>query len=290
MVLHILEIIVPVFGVIGLGYIYGRRCSPNVRDINAINITVFTPALIFYALTERTSAQLDLGMAMFAAVAVVFGAGAIGWAWVQLTGRRAAVYVPPVMFPNGGNLGLPVAHLAFGDNGLALMVVLLVVENTLQFTVGLWLLGERASPAGLIRNPMLLATAAGLICMAGGWQAPTMIEPAIHMLAGVSIPLMLMALGIRLGSGSSGQWRAGLAGGLASPLAGLAAAVVFVWIFQPSQTLTALIILFGVMPPAVLNYMLAEWYDVEPRHVAAIVAMGHVIALISIPVTLAFVL
>jgi predicted permease len=194
------------------------------------------------------------------------------------------------MFPNAGNLGLPVAQLAFGSEGLALMVVLLVVENTLQFTVGLWILGEKASPSGLLRNPMLLATAAGFICMALGWQAPAMIEPAIHMLAEVSIPLMLISLGIRLSSGTEGQWRIGLAGGLAAPLVGLAVAVAFVWLFQPSHTLAGLILLFGVMPPAVLNYMLAEWYDVEPRNVAAIVAVGHVIALVSLPATLAFVL
>ncbi len=77
---------------------------------------------------------------------MVFGAGALGWLWVWISGRRAAVYVPPIMFPNCGNLGLPVAHLAFGNGGLALMVVLMVVENTLQFTFGLWLLGERVSP------------------------------------------------------------------------------------------------------------------------------------------------
>jgi predicted permease len=156
--------------------------------------------------------------------------------------------------------------------------------------VGLWILGEKASPANLLRNPMLLATAAGLICMALGSQAPAMIEPAIHMLADVSIPLMLISLGIRLASGTQGQWRAGLAGGLASPLAGLAAAIAFVWLFQPSHTLAGLVLLFGVMPPAVLNYMLAEWYDVEPRNVAAIVATGHVIALVSLPLALAYVL
>ncbi|MES1936179.1 AEC family transporter [Salinisphaera hydrothermalis] len=290
MILRILETIVPVFGVIGIGYFYGRRFAPNMRAANGLNITVFTPALIFYALTEQSGRHLDLGLAALGAVVVVFGAGALGWLWVWATGRRAAVYVPPIMFPNCGNLGLPVAHLAFGNEGLALMVVLMVVENTLQFTVGLWLLGERVSPRALARNPMLVATAAGMICMAMGWQAPAMIEPAIKMLGDVSIPLMLISLGVRLSGGTQGQWSAGLIGGLAAPVAGLAVAIPFVWIAQPGQTLAALIIIFGVMPPAVLNYMLAEMYDVEPQHVAAIVAVGHVIALIALPLTLAFVL
>src|SRR5699024_7532016 len=115
------------------------------------------------------------------------------------------------------NLGLPVAQLGFGEDGLALMVILLVVENTLQFTIGLWILGERVSPRYLLRNPMILATAAGLLCMIFGWHAPDTLLPGIRMLAEVSIPLMLVSLGIRLAEDTGIQWRIGLAGGLASP-------------------------------------------------------------------------
>src|SRR5699024_714961 len=139
-------------------------------------------------------------------------------------------------------------------------------------------------------NPMILATIAGFICMAMGWHIPEVIKPGVHMLAEVSIPLMLISLGIRLASDTGIRWRAGIAGGIASPLAGLAAALLFVWLFQPGHTLSALIILFGVMPPAVLNYLLAEWYDADPRQVAAMVAVGHIIALATIPATLLFVL
>lgn len=129
---------------------------------------------------------------------MLFEAGAPGWLWASFTGPRAAVYVPPIMCPNCSNLGLPVAHPAFGDDGLALLVVLMVVQNTLQFAFGLWLLGERVSPRALALNPMLVATAVGLVCMAAGWQAPAVIEPAIGMLGEVSIPLMLISLGVRL--------------------------------------------------------------------------------------------
>ena len=290
LLLRILEIIVPIFGVIGTGFAYGRLRAPDVREVNALNITIFTPALIFHALTEEAGGRLPLGLAAIAATVAGFGAGALGLGWVWLTGRRVAVYMPPLMFPNCGNLGLPLAHLAFGAEGLALMIVLMVVENTLQFTLGLWILGERMSPKRLAANPMILATIAGLIGLVTGWHAPAMIQPAIEMLADVSIPLMLIALGVRLSAGAKGQWQAGLIGGLAAPIVGLAIALPFVWLVQPGATLSALIILFGVMPPAVLNYMLAEQYDVDPPQVAAIVAVGHVIALATIPLTLCFIL
>lgn len=67
-------------------------------------------------------------------------------------------------------------------------------------------------------------------------------------------------------------------------------AIPLLWITQPNETLAALIIIFGVIPPAVLNYMLAETYGLEPQRVTATVAVDHVIALMATPLTLTFAL
>ena len=51
-----------------------------------------------------------------------------------------------------------------------------------------------------------------------------------------------------------------------------------------------LLVIFGALPPAVLNFMLAERYDQEPQNVASIVMLGNLASLIVIPLALAFVL
>lgn len=290
MLLRILEITVPIFGVIALAYAYGRARRVELRDANRLNIAVFTPALIFHALTERSSGGSDFGMAALGTAVIVLGSGALAWLWVRLSGRDSAIYIGPAMFNNCGNLGLPLALLAFGADALPLAVVLLVTENLLQFTIGLWLLGDAIRFRKLATNPMLVATAVGVLFMAMDWHAPAMIEPGIRMLGEVSIPLMLVALGVRLADGAPGQWAAGFWGGLACPLTGLAIAIPWVGLTQPAAPLGALLIVFGALPPAVLNYMLAEQFRVAPQRVAAIVAVGHVIALAIIPLTLYFVL
>lgn len=290
MLLRILEITVPVFGIIMLAYAYGRAHPTKLRDANRLNIVIFTPALIFHALTERAGDTSGFGMAAIGAAVIVLGSGLLAWAWVRATGRDPATYIGPAMFNNCGNLGLPLAVLAFGDDALPLAIVLLVTENLFQFTVGLWLLGDSVHIKRLATNPMLLATLAGVIAMLMDWHAPAMIEPGIRMLGEISIPLMLVALGIRLADGAPGQWTAGLLGGLLCPVTGLLIAVPWVLITQPEPPLAALLIVFGALPPAVLNYMLAEQFDVAPQQVAAIVAVGHVIALAIIPLTLYFVL
>jgi predicted permease len=52
----------------------------------------------------------------------------------------------------------------------------------------------------------------------------------------------------------------------------------------------AMMILFGALPPAVLNYIFAERYKQEPDRVASIVMIGNTASLVSIPLTLAWVL
>ncbi|MES1928387.1 auxin efflux carrier [Salinisphaera dokdonensis CL-ES53] len=288
--IRILEITVPVFGIIALAYAYGRKRPTDLRDANRLNITIFTPALIFHALTERSQGGDDFIMAAIGAAVIVLGSGLLAWAWVRVTKRDAAIYIGPAMFNNCGNLGLPLAILAFGEDALPLAVVLLVTENLLQFTVGLWLLGDSIHIKRLVTNPMLVATFAGVLGMVMDWHAPAMIEPGIRMLGEISIPLMLVALGVRLADGAPGQWAAGFWGGLLCPLTGLIVAVPWVLITQPEPPLAALLIVFGALPPAVLNYMLAEQFEIAPQQVAAIVAVGHVIALALIPLTLYWVL
>jgi predicted permease len=50
------------------------------------------------------------------------------------------------------------------------------------------------------------------------------------------------------------------------------------------------LVLFGALPPAVLNFMLAEKYRQEPSKVASIVIVGNLFAVVAIPLALAYVL
>ncbi|MDZ7809843.1 MAG: hypothetical protein U5L11_06400 [Arhodomonas sp.] len=156
------------------------------------------------------------------------------------------------------HFGLPLAVFGFGEHALPIAVVMFVVENTLHFTVGLWLLTRRVGFTQLLGNPMVPATAAGLLCMAMDWHAPAMILPGVEMLGDIRPSLMLVALGIRLTEIDLSYWRIGLGGGLLAPLTGLAIAVPWVLIFQPPQPLAGLLLLSGALPPAVLNYMLSR--------------------------------
>src|SRR5207245_4795940 len=97
---------------------------------------VLGPLLVFTSLAGGDF-QLQ-GNAAFVAggVAVILVSGLIAWPIALLARVSPRTFVPPMMFNNCGNMGLPLAVLAFGRPGLAAMVLLLVASTLLQCTLG----------------------------------------------------------------------------------------------------------------------------------------------------------
>ncbi len=290
MVWTILSIVLPVFAIVAVGYLYGRRHAPEMAVANRINLDVFIPALIFSVLSNQSLDLLGYWQLAVAAVVVVTGSGLIAWPVARWLGFQPRTFVPPIMFNNSGNMGLPLALLAFGEIGLAVAVVLFVVENVLHFTLGTWMLAGRPHPLKLIRMPMLAATMLGVVFNLGGLNLPSALATAVEMLGEIAIPLMLFALGVRVTAIDLSHWRIGLAGTLVYPVAGLACGWVAIGVLGLEGRDAAQVLMFAVLPPAVLNYMLAEQYGQEPDKVASLVLLGNISSLAVIPLVLAFVL
>ncbi|MNY67225.1 hypothetical protein D3C86_2047730 [compost metagenome] len=61
-------------------------------------------------------------------------------------------------------------------------------------------------------------------------------------------------------------------------------------LLQLAPEQTALVVLFGALPPAVLNFLMAELYQQEPERMASIVLIGNLASLLFVPLGLAFAL
>jgi hypothetical protein len=288
--LRILEIIFPLLAIAGIGFLYGRRHRPEMDVANRLNMEIFVPALIFSALSARSFDVPTYGPVAFAALLVVLGSGLLAWPLVRLSPFRVKTFVPPLMFSNAGNMGLPLMLLAFGEAGLPAALVVFLVENFLHFTVGIYILDQRARLVAVFRQPIVIAGLLGVAVSFSGLQLNATVALPIEMLGRVSIPLMLFSLGVRLSTADLGEWRIGLAAALAAPVTGVALALVVVALLGLQGALAGVVILFGALPPAVLNYIISEKYQQEPAKVASIVIIGNLFALVSIPLTLAYVL
>ena len=287
---QVFEIVFPIFAIVSLGYLYARRFGPDMASANRLNLEIFTPALIFSVLAGEgfeLARYADLAMA---ALIVVLGSGLIAWPVARLFGYPAKVFLPPMMFNNSGNMGLPLALFAFGEAALPAAMILFLVENTLHFTVGNAMLTGHVNPLRLLRLPMLVATLAGLVVAVLNVPVPGPLHTAIDLLGQIAIPLMLFALGVRMTAVNLSDWRIGVAGALICPASGLLLAWPAGALLGLSELQMAQLLVFAALPPAVLNFMLAERYGIEPHKVAAVVLLGNLASLIVIPVVLLWVL
>ncbi|MCK6387783.1 AEC family transporter [Zoogloea sp.] len=287
MLLRIVAILFPLFAITSVGFIVGRRLRPDLSQANKLNMDVFVPALIFGALANKSFHIMEYLPLLGATAVAVFGSGLLGWGAARMLGVAPRTFVPPMMFNNCGNLGLPLAVLAFGDAALAPAVVMFMVSNLAHFTFGAWLLDHNIRLSRVWRIPTVIATFGGLAVSLAGvelWQ-PAML--AIRMLGDISIPLMLFALGVRISESHIGAIRLGVIGAVARPAIGMALSFALIWLIPLPERERALLIVFGALPPAVLNYMFAERYNQEPEKVASMVLLGNVAAVLFLPVALA---
>ena len=287
---QVFEIVFPIFAIVLLGYLYARRHGPDMASANRLNLDIFTPALIFSVLSGEGFELGRYAELAGAALLVVLGSGVVAWPFARLLGYQSKMFLPPMMFNNSGNMGLPLALFAFGEQALPAAMILFLVENTLHFTVGNAMLTGHLNPLKLLRMPMLQATLAGIVVAVWQLRIPAPLHEAIDLLGQIAIPLMLFALGVRMTGVDLSDWRIGVAGALLCPLSGLLVA----WLVTRSIALPGIqseqLLVFAVLPPAVLNFMLAERYQIEPRKVASIVLLGNAASLLVLPAALFFLL
>lgn len=283
---HIVAVLFPMVAIVTLGYFLGRGRHPDMSDANGLNLDVFTPALIFTALASRpldlpTYLPLTIGTLL-----TIAGSGAIAWVVSRLTGTDPRTLVPAMAFNNSGNLGLPVAVLAFGEQALAPMAIMMVLSNFLHFSLGTWYLNPGATPWRALLTPVVIAAALGAGAGVSGIALWPPLALAIRMVGDICIPLMLLSLGVRLATTRVSSVGFGMMGAVLRPASGMliAWASLFVLPLPPEQR--SLLVVFGALPPAVLNFLFAERYGQEPERVAALVLIGNVMSLVFLPLAL----
>ncbi len=280
----------PLIAVVSGGAIYGRLLKPDFRVANMVNMDVFVPALVFTILVNGNFRVVEMAELAAATAALVLLCGLAARLVARIFKWPITAYVPSLMFRNSGNIGLPIAAFAFGEEALPAATIVFLASNTLHFTLGSRMLSPGASLLQVLKIPVVWVSAVALCLNLVSFKPPPVISLPIEMLGQISIPLMLFGLGIRLQNADLREWKIGLAAGLAAPIIGvLCVLLVRPFIDLPPLQLVALLI-YAALPPAVLNFMFAERFAQYPAKVASIIAISHMVALMSVPLMLAYTL
>ena len=289
--LTVLEIVAPVFLLAGLGFAWVKLgFEYRIQFVTRLAMTLAVPCLLFTALMQSQIEPAALTTLSFAALAGYILLTIAAWAMVQITGLEQRSTLPAMIIGNTGNLGLPLALFAFGDQGLSYALVIFAISGIYGFTFGVWVVSGGGSLIRLIKEPMVAATILGAIFLWQGWQTPRFLTNALELIGQMAIPLMLLTLGVAVARLQPGRLlRAFWLVSIRLPICIGIGWLVGRWFALEPVAFGVLVVQLST-PVAVTSYLSAEKYGADSDQVAGMVVVSTLMALITLPVTLAFVI
>ena len=289
---HLSEVLFPLLSLIVLGALLGRNTDFfDGRALSGLVTAVGIPALLLHSVLNM---DMDIaGMGAIIGITLVWlVVMSVATALLLLmTGIPVRPYLPALVHPNTGNMGIPVCFALFGPQSLGLAVVISSVIQVSHFTLGIGCLSGRFSVRSMLENGPVLALIAGATLLATGIQLPEPAMTTLDMLGSITVPVMLMLLGNSIASlklsGMKDILRS-VGFSLYRPLAGLALAWLLL-LFWPLNALEAQVFLIQcAMPVAVMSYVLAVRYQGPSQEIALTIPLSLTVSLAVVVVFAVF--
>lgn len=291
MLAEVLTVVTPVFVIAALGYLWTKRNQPfDTETIGSVVMYIGSPCLIYSSLTTNAPSLATLGEMALAATFIVVCGVAFAFAFLKVTGWSFRTYLPALVLPNGGNMGLPVCLLAFGETGLALAMAYFFVNSISQYTLGLAISSGYFHPAQLLKQPVIWSVLVVVLVLATETSMPRWFDATTSILGGLTIPAMLLMLGTSLANLNVAAIRETLTVASLRLLLGLSLGLLAIWLFELDGMLAGVVLLQATMPSAVFNYVFAERYNREPDKVAAVILQSTLMSVITLPMLVAWAL
>jgi malonate transporter and related proteins len=299
----VLTTILPVFGLIALGYICARTNFIGAAAGQGLSQVVFNlamPALLFRTVAvidQQSLSPWPLWAALFGGIAVVWVATTI---LTQTTSLIAAVPASASMgaaFGNLAMLGLPLALAHFGDRaalpvGLILSIhapilwlaAVLHIESSGHGQMPSVMAVIRQLANQLIRNPIVLALLLGTFWRVTGLGLHPVPDRFLEMLGEAGVPMALVALGLTLaGYSLKGQWK----GIITLMTLKLLCLPVVVWLIARYVVMldpfwTHIALMLAAMPTGANAYLFAQRYDSGTAPVSGAIAVGTALSLLTL--------
>ena len=279
----IASITLPIFTLVLVGFLYSRRVKPDLGGANKLVVDVALPVLIFISLSAKSFDPISALSFTGSSIVLVLLSGLIAWPLAKFSGATRQAFLPCAMFTNVGPVGIPLIALAYGPEGMAPAVCLLVISNILHFTLGTGVMSGKVDWRMIYANPLVWATVLGVGSSQLQLTLPAWLQTSCTMIGSVLVPMMLMSLGARLASSQVADAWVGVQSGVLILFVRIAAVFITLWLIPLQGLERGALILFACLPPAVFNFMLADKFQVEPNKVASTVIVGHLLSLAFLP-------
>lgn len=285
----VLEIVAPVFLLAAIGFSWVKLgFEYRVEFVTRLAMTLSVPCLIFTSLMQTEVDPVALTTVSIAATVAYAAIAVAFYAIILLFRLDVRTYLAPLVFGNTGNIGMPLALFAFGQDGLGYAVVVFAVMAIGSFTFGIWVVTGGGSLNKVIREPIVAATILGGIFLSQGWQTPRVLTNTLELIGQIAIPIMLITLGVAVARLHPGRLGRALILSLVKAAVCVAAGLGIGMVFGLSGMALAVLTVQLATPVAVTSYMLAVKYGADDDAVAGLVVVSTLLSVGLVPLLLAF--
>ncbi|MCE9651106.1 MAG: AEC family transporter [Parvibaculum sp.] len=307
-----ISLVLPIFGIIGLGYAAVRSRLMSDAGIDGLDVYVFTfgiPSLLFRNLSHTVlpdTLPWGLWISYYGAMLAIWAAGSLFARFVM--GRPPADAVILGFGGGQGNvvmLGIPIILTGFGPEAGAPLFLLLAFHGLILITTATLLLemtraqtgapvgGPRILLAGFkasAKNPIIIGLGAGLIWGQTGVALPGVIDKTVEMVSLTAIPCALFVLG-----GTLTRYHIRRSIGAASMAVTMKLvvhpALVFAlthYVFGLDKLWVAVATVLAGMPTGVYSSILANRYQAAPGAASSAVVMATGTSIVTLTLLLNF--
>jgi predicted permease len=282
---QILTVIAPIFLITSIGYLFGRSSQYiDSKTISSLVLLIATPSLVFSTLTSleievATLFKMALSAGLCVAVATIAGRVIL-----RVLGLSYRTFLPVLIMPNSGNIGLPLALLAFGEKGLALGISFFFVIALLQYTLGIAIASGEYRLRDLARQPLIYSVTLAAVVLLTEIKVPVIIATTTDLLGGMMVPAMLILLGTSLARLSVSDLRQAIIVAAARLGIGISTGLAVIGLISLSGIEAGAVFLLASMPTAIINYVFAERYRPDAQQVAGAIVMSTILTFAVLPV------
>ena len=287
--LAVLKILFPVFLLGLVGFIWSKwNFDYPIDFVTRLTMNVSIPCLIFTSLMNTDIDSQLLNLIILGSVLTYFILTMCCYIFIRLIKIDNATFLPPMIFGNTGNLGLPLAYFSFGSEGLNYAIIIFTVMGIYSFTFGIWILSGNSNYKEIVKSPIFISCILGSVSLFSGIKTPDFITNSIELIGQMAIPLMLITLGVSVATLKLRNFYISFYVVIYRTLICLAVSVGVSLYFNFPDVPTAILILQLTTPVAVTSYLLSEKYKRNPSEVASLVVLSTVLSIFYIPIILSF--
>jgi hypothetical protein len=286
--IKLFEVLFPVFFVVGIGYYLGKN-NPKIDTtfITSFAANIGTPAMVIYAITS-TGINFEifrdyfwyylLAICLFALVGI--------FTLYLLKTKDIVRELPPLIFPNTGNMGLPICMFAYGSKGLGVSASITSLIILCHFTLGVFLADRKFNLNVILKNPPFYSIIFSAIMLFYGIKMPVFIVNTTEWLMYVTIFLILMSLGIALTRLEVFSLSNALISSFTRMIIGPAIGFFLIFIFDLKGFAAGVLLIQCSMPSAVLNYLVGSIYSPKKivDSIASTIVVSTLISFVTIPI------